>query len=112
MENVPFKIQQFAYDVVYYVLWAVEIILSLRFGLKLLAANQANEIISFIYSISSVLMGPFDGMFGTSSVNGMTLEPSVLIAMIFYAIAGYILVMFIRAIGQFSHNPPPPTQIN
>ncbi|MDO8530407.1 MAG: YggT family protein [bacterium] len=99
MENVPLKIQRFAYDMVYYALWIIEIILFLRFLLKLLGANPVNEFISFLYSISGVLMGPFTDMFGVSAVNNMVLEPSILIAMVFYAIVAYVLVTFLRMLG-------------
>ncbi len=106
MDNVPVKIQRFAYDMIYYVLWIIELILFLRFALKLLAANSVNEIVAFIYSISLVLVGPFNGMFGTSAVGGMELEPSVLIAMVFYAIAGYALVSLVKIISGLHSNPP------
>lgn len=109
MDNVPLKIQRFAYDMIYYVLWIVEILLFLRFALQLLGAQAANEVVAFIYSISLVLMGPFAGMFGTSAVGTMVLEPSVLIAMVFYAILGYVLITFVRIISQFHSNTPPYT---
>lgn len=106
MQNVPMKIERFAYDMIYYVLWIVEVVLFLRFALKLLAANPANEAVAFFYSISLVLVGPFNGMFGTSAVGNMILEPSVLIAMVFYAIIGYILVSFVKMIGSAYGRPP------
>ena len=106
MDNVPLKVQRFAYDIIYYVLWIIEITLFLRFALKILGANPANEIVAFLYSISLVLIGPFDGMFGTSMVGNMVLEPSVLIAMVFYAIVGYALVSLVKLISQFHNNPP------
>lgn len=100
MENVPLKIQRFTYDIIYYVLWIIEITLFLRFALKLLGANAANQVVAFVYSISLALMGPFNGMFGTAVVGDMVLEPSVLIAMVFYAIVGYILITFVKIISQ------------
>lgn len=106
MDNVPVKVQRFAYDMIYYVLWIIEITLFLRFALKLLAANPANEIVAFIYSISLVLIGPFNGMFGTSAVGNMVLEPSVLIAMVCYAIIGYVLVSLVGAISRFQNDRP------
>lgn len=102
MENVPLKIERFAYDIVYYVLWITEITLFLRFALKLLAANPANEMVAFLYSISLVLVGPFNGIFGTSAVGNMVLEPSVLIAMVFYAVIAYVLVSFIGMINRYN----------
>ena len=107
MENVPFRIERFTYDIIYIVLWAIEATLVLRFALKLLGANPANEIIAFIYSISLVLMGPFNGMFGTSAVGNMVLEPSVLIAMIFYAIIGYVLVSLVKILSPNRVVAPP-----
>ncbi len=102
MDNVPLKIEQFAYDIIYYVLWIIELTLFLRFALKLLGANPENQIVAFLYSISLVLVGPFNGMFGTSAVGQMVLEPSVLIAMVFYSIIGYVLVAFMKMVGRIN----------
>jgi len=99
MDNVPLKMERFAYDMIYYVFWIIEMILFLRFALKLLAASPTNEIVAFLYSISMVFVGPFNGMFGISQVGSMILEPSVLIAMVFYAILGYVLVSFVKMIS-------------
>lgn len=109
MDNVPLKIERFAYDMIYYVLWIIELTLFLRFALRLLGANADNQIVAFLYSISLVLIGPFNGMFGTSAVGNMVLEPSVLIAMVFYAIIGYVLVAFVKMVSRVN---TPPTYTN
>lgn len=96
MHSTTLRIQRFTYDIIYYVLWVVEVILLLRFLLKLLGANPQNELVSFLYSASSALMGPFENVFDVSSIGNMVLDPSVLIAMVFYAIVAYALVSFIR----------------
>lgn len=67
--------------------------LGLRFIFKLLAANSANQFVSFIYSVTQPLVLPFIGIFGpVSAENAGVVEWSVLVAMIVYAILSYILV--------------------
>jgi hypothetical protein len=98
MNNTATKIQQFAYNIIYYVLWTVELVLLLRFVLKLVGINPANELVAFLYAVSGALLGPFNTMFVPTYFNNMTLEPSVLIAMIFYAVVAYILVSLLKMI--------------
>jgi hypothetical protein len=106
MDNAITKIERFTYDIIYYVLWIIEITLLLRFIFKLLGANPQNQLVSFLYSISLVLMGPFKDIFGFSEINNMVLEPNVLISMVFYAIVAYILVSFVKMISQTHSNRP------
>lgn len=92
MDNVPLKIQQFAHTMIYFVLWVIEMALLLRFILKLLGANPANQLVVFAYSAGAVFLGPFANIFGAIMENGIIIEPSILVAMMVYAIIGYLLV--------------------
>ena len=102
MDNSAAKIENFTYDIIYYLLWIIELVLMLRFVLKIMGANSSNAIIAFVYSISSIFMGVFKGVFGNVSIGNMIIEPSVLLAMVFYAIAAYVIVSLLRIVGQ--HN--------
>ncbi len=107
MDTTAIRIQRFTYDIIYYVLWIVELLLVLRFVLKLLGINPANELVALLYAVSGALLGPFSNMFAPSNFNNMVFEPSVLIAMIVYAVVAYVLVSLLRMIEYKE-----PTQIN
>lgn len=74
----------------------LEILLGLRFILKLMAANPAAPFVDFIYSLSAPFLWPFFGITGTPAANNMVLEIPTLIAMIVYALLAWIVVRVIR----------------
>lgn len=74
----------------------LEILLGLRFALKLMAANPAAPFVDFIYTLSAPFLWPFFGITGTPAANDMVLEIPTLIAMVVYALLAWIVV---RVIG-------------
>lgn len=77
----------------YYGLGILEVILGFRLILRILGANPASGFVSFIYSISSIFLAPFYGIFRSFVTEGIetksVFEPATLIAMIVYAIIAY-----------------------
>ena len=88
-----------AQNIVWYILGFVEILLGLRFILKLFGANSESSFVNLIYSITSPLTAPFDSIFGvTSTTAGQTrsvFEPSILVAALIYALIGWGIVKLI-----------------
>ncbi len=86
-------------NVVWFILGFVEILLALRFTLKLFGANTASGFVNVIYSITNVLTLPFDSIFGvTRSTAGETrsvFEPSILVAAAIYALIAWGIVKLI-----------------
>lgn len=86
--------------IIYYVLGVLETLLVFRFVLKLLGANPISTFVSIIYSITSVLLAPFIGIFRTAVTEGIEtksiLEPANLIGMIVYALIAYGIVKLVR----------------
>ncbi len=80
-------------NVIWYILGFVEILLALRFVLKLLGANMASPFVGLIYNVTGVLTAPFDSIFGvTQTTAGQThsvFEPSILVAAAIYALIGW-----------------------
>ena len=74
----------------------LEMLLGLRFILKLMAANPATPFVDFIYRLSAPFLWPFFGITGTPAANNMVLEIPTLIAMIVYALLAWIIVRVIR----------------
>src|SRR5205807_4661313 len=70
----------------------IEILLGLRFILKLIAANPASGFAAFIYGITSLYMAPFAGLTASPAAGGMVLEVPTLIAMAVYALFFWIVV--------------------
>lgn len=87
---------------VYYILGVLEILLMFRLGLKLLGANPASGFVSFIYSVTNIFLFPFAAIFHTTATQGIetaaVLEPSVLIAILVYAIIGWGVAQLINVL--------------
>src|SRR5512140_1363901 len=88
------------------VMWAilglVEILLGLRFVLKLIAANAESGFGALIYGVSGVFTAPFAGLVTTPASGGNVLEVTTLIAMAVYALFFWIVV---RMIGIVADRP-------
>src|SRR5262249_4308441 len=84
-----------ASQIVMYLLRVLEVLLALRFFLKLFAANPGAGFTSFVYNISQPLVAPFTGVFGITVVNnppGSIFEWTTLLAMLVYWIIAAILI--------------------
>jgi len=91
---------------IYILIWFLQILLSLRFFLRLMGANTANQFTQFIYGISDVFMAPFSTLF-ISPVTEDTANPigegnifdlNVLMAIVVYALLGWLSVSLVRYI--------------
>jgi hypothetical protein len=97
------------YQVVWYILGVIEILLGFRLALKVLGANPASPFVDLIYSVSNPLTLPFTGILRTPSVGASVLEWSTIIAGIVYALLAYGLVRLINILkpttpGEVSAN--------
>lgn len=83
-----------------YVLGIIEVLLAFRFILKLLGANIASGFVGFIYTLSSILIAPFSGIFRSYTSPGLVsrsvFEPSTIVAFIVYAIAAWGIVKLVK----------------
>src|SRR5438309_1116888 len=74
------------YQVIWYILGVVEVLLIIRVILKALGANPLSGFTNLIYTISNPLALPFKGIFQTAVVEGSVFEWSTLIAGVVYAL--------------------------
>jgi hypothetical protein len=72
--------------ILYTFLGGLEILLGLRFILKLIAANPNSGFGAFVYGLTGPLLAPFTGLVGTPQASGVILEITTLIAMAIYAL--------------------------
>jgi hypothetical protein len=69
--------------------------ISLRFVLKLMAANPANPFADLVYSFTDLFLWPFAGLTVTPSAEGMVLEIPALIAIFVYTLVGWVIVRLV-----------------
>jgi uncharacterized protein YggT (Ycf19 family) len=79
-------------QVVWYIVGLIEVILSFRFVLNLLAANPSAGFSSFIYTISYPFSAPFLNVFHASNVQGGVFEWTTLLAMFVFFLIGWGIV--------------------
>lgn len=70
----------------------LEILLGLRFMLKLIGASPDSGFSIFIYGITSIFVAPFRDLVGTPTVGASVIEFTTLIAMVIYALLAWVIV--------------------
>jgi hypothetical protein len=83
-------------QVVYLIFSILEILLAFRLVLRLLVANSANAFVDLIYTISYPFITPFIGIFTLPSKSITSFEVATLVAMVVYAVVGYVIIAIIR----------------
>ena len=78
-----------SYQVIWYILGIIEILLIFRFVLKLLGANPASGFTQMIYSFSAPFAVPFIGVTRASVSGGSVFEWTTIIAMVVYAVVAW-----------------------
>ena len=86
-----------AYQIIWYILGVVEILLVFRILFKALGANPTG-FVSFIYNLSDPLALPFAGIFQITVAKTNLIEWSTFVAMAVYAIVAYGVVKLIQLI--------------
>lgn len=87
-----------SYQVIWYILGVIEVLLGFRVLLKLLGASTYSGFTDFIYAISAPFAMPFAGILQTSGDSQLIFEWSTLIGMAVYAIVAYGLVSLFQLI--------------
>lgn len=81
-----------AQRVVWYIVGIIVGLLALRLVLQLLGANEGNAFVDLVYGLSGVFAWPFFGMFSYTPSYGVSyFEVSTLVAMIVYALLGWVV---------------------
>lgn len=85
-----------AYQIIWYLLGFIEIVLAFRFFLKLTGANPQSGFVNFVYSLSNPFAGPFLNTFHASPAVGAEttsyFEWSTLVAGFVYALVAWGIV--------------------
>ncbi len=81
----------------------IELIIALRLILKLFGANPSTPFVAWVNGVSDSLIYPFQGIFPSPVLSGgFVLEVSAIIALLVYAIVGYIIGEIIAFISFHS----------
>ncbi|MBI4033980.1 MAG: YggT family protein [Candidatus Brennerbacteria bacterium] len=82
-----------------YVLGFFELLLGLRILLRLLAANPLTPIVDFLYTVTDIIVFPFQGIFSNVQLRGGGIFDVVAItAMVGYPIIVYLLIEILHII--------------
>jgi YggT family protein len=93
------RLQSFKVNRVLYTLLSIlEILLGIRFVLKLLAANPNTGFSTFIYGVTEIFIAPFKALLGTPRSGNTTIEVNTLIAMAVYALLIWIVARLIAIV--------------
>lgn len=85
------------YQVIWYILGVIEILLTFRLVLKMLGANISSPFVSLLYLGTDPLALPFSGIFGVNiNQQGAALEWSTLVAMAVYALIAYAITQLMQ----------------
>ena len=85
-----------SYQVIWYVLAFIEVLLGFRITLKALGANPFSGFVSLIYALSDPLALPFNGILRSSVTTGSVIEWSTIFAAIVYLLIAVGLVYFFQ----------------
>ncbi len=85
------KISQF----IWLLFGILEGLILLRVFLKLIAANPTNPFARLVYGITDLFLWPFFGLTITPSAEGIVLEIPSLIALVIYALIGWVIVRLV-----------------
>lgn len=88
---------------VLFIFGAIEVLIALRFVLKLFGANSEAAFVRLVYSLSDIFMAPFNSVFRTQEVSGATFEWSALVAIAVYALIAWGIVTLIGVISPREH---------
>jgi hypothetical protein len=80
-----------ATQLIWLFLGLLESLFALRILLKLIGANPTNPFATLLYNFTGVFLIPFAGLTRTPAAGHMVLEISTVIAMVVYALLGWVL---------------------
>ena len=75
----------------------VEVLLLVRFTLKLLAANADQPLVSAIYGVTTPLVEPFRGMFAQPGGTPVV-EIATLLSIVFFVLVAALIVAIVRSV--------------
>jgi len=86
------------YQVIWYLVGFIEILLGFRIFLKMLGANAYSGFANLIYAVTDPIAKPFYGVFNVTVTNQAVFEWSTIIAGFVYALVAYGIIQLLQII--------------
>jgi len=80
---------------VYLLFGIIEVLVALRLVLRVLGANAQAGFAQFIYGLSTPLVAPFLGLFGSPQAGANVLEMQSIVALVVYVVVGWLLAKLV-----------------
>jgi hypothetical protein len=100
VDPAPVSSSDRAAQLIYVVFGLIEVLIALRVGLKLLAANPDAGFTNLIYTASFPLVALFQGVFPTATSRGNVLEVSSVLALVVYPLLAWAIVRLVQIAGR------------
>ncbi len=84
------------YQVVWYFLYVIEVLIGFRVVLLLFGANPASGFVDLVYALSGVFILPFKAIFPTGVEGQYILDSAAVVALIVYPILTYLFIRFVH----------------
>jgi len=85
----------------------LEVLLAIRFVLRLIGADPTNLFAGFLYALTDIVLSPFSTLVPSPSLRvNQAFEWSTLIAMVIYWLLFWAIIRFLRIIASPSEEPP------
>jgi uncharacterized protein YggT (Ycf19 family) len=85
---------------IWFIAGVLDVLIGLRFVLKLFGASAASPFVSLVYGVSAPLVAPFRGIFPVAGQSGFVFEPASLVALAIYPLIALGIVSLIRILSQ------------
>jgi uncharacterized protein YggT (Ycf19 family) len=87
-------------QLIWFVVGVIDVLVGLRFILKLLGASTASPFVALVYGLSGPLVAPFRNIFPVSGQGAYVFEPASLVAAAIYPLIGLGAVSLIRILSR------------
>jgi uncharacterized protein YggT (Ycf19 family) len=87
-------------QLIWFIAGVVDVLVGLRFVLKLLGASTVSPFVALIYGLTAPLVAPFRGIFPVAGESGFVFEPASLVALVIYPLIALGAVYLIRIFSQ------------
>lgn len=87
-------------QLIWFLAGLVDVLVGMRFVLKLLGASTQSSFVSLLYGITSPLITPFRFIFPTAGQGPFVFEPESLVALVVYPLIALGLVSLIRILDR------------
>jgi hypothetical protein len=89
-------------SLIWFFFGVINVLIALRFALKLIAANPGNAFAAMVYGVTDLFLLPFFGLTITPTLGGMVFEIHSLIAIAVYTLVAWLLT---RLVGILMYQP-------